>query len=69
MITLSAIAESGSRYLVNILGNLQPVRAASPRDALAMAEFAFFNKETEVPAPFRRVYELDSNGRVLAVYE
>ena len=69
MITLSATAASGSRYLVNIMGNLQPVSAVSARDALNMAEFAFFNKEIEVPAPYRRVYELDGNGRVLAVYE
>jgi len=61
-------AAPGDLYLVD-LGKLIPVAAVNPRAAFHIASTCAFGKDQEPGFEHPLVYQLDSDGGILAVFE
>lgn len=66
--TSSTNIRAGDCYLVD-LGQLVPVAGTSARDAMSKALTAVFGRWLEVPSLPPCVYQLDSEGEIVAVYQ
>lgn len=66
--TLRADIRAGDDYLVD-LGELVHVAASSPRAAFYIASTAVFGPTQEFPAVHPRVYQIEPDGTIVAVYQ
>jgi hypothetical protein len=62
------IAMPGDQYLVDV-GALVRVVAVSPRSALQIAMTGVFGPGLQCPPEHPMVYQIDSEGELIAVYE